>query len=226
LIAFTFSTVSCIPHIHGNGKVVKEERTLSNFEALEVSNGINVLVTQDAFEKVVVEVDENLLKILKTEVHNGILKIFLEENILHAKQLKVYVTLKQLKSLHTRSGSSVKSENKITADNLKMSSSSGSRLSMEVSCGQLSAETSSGSSMKIAGTVQSFQAESSSGSRLNASGLMAENGKLSSSSGSRMDAQITKEIKAHASSGASISVLGNPPVKDTNSSSGGSVHFK
>jgi hypothetical protein len=226
LIAFTFSTVSCIPHIHGNGKVVKEERTLSNFEALEVSNGIDVLVTQDAFEKVVVEVDENLLKILKTEVNNGILKIFLEENILHAKQLKVYVTLKKLKSIETGSGSSVKSENKITTDNLKMSSSSGSRLSMEVSCGQLSAETSSGSSIKITGTAQSFQANSSSGSRLNASGLMAENGKLSSSSGSHMDAQITKEIKAHASSGASISVLGNPPVRDTNSSSGGSVHFK
>ena len=72
------------PHIRGNGNVVKEERKVSDFEALEVSTGVEVLVTQDSIEKVVVEVDSNLLKILKTRVESGTLKIYLEEGILHA----------------------------------------------------------------------------------------------------------------------------------------------
>lgn len=222
----SFTVGSCIPHIHGNGKIVKEERNLSNFEALEVSNGIEVLVSQDSFEKVVVEVDENILKILKTQVSGGTLKIYLEENILHAKRLRVYVTLKQLKSVQTDSGSEVKSTGKISCGNLKIDSSSGSGVNMEVNATILNAESSSGSSIKISGSAVSFRGNSSSGSGIHASALVAENGNLSASSGASINVQVTKDLKAHANSGAGITVLGNPQTRNTDSSSGGSVHIK
>ncbi len=224
--ALSLTSVSCIPHIHGNGKVVKEERNLSNFEALDVSTGIEVFVTQDSFEKVVVEVDENILKILKTEVSGGKLKIYLEEPILHAKQLKVYVTLKQLKSIETSSGSEVKSTNKITVESLKINSSSGSNVNLEVNANRLAAESSSGSEIRVSGTAQSFGGDSSSGSGIHATNLVAEKGNFSASSGARINVQVTKDIKAYASSGASITVGGNPETRDTESSSGGSVHIK
>jgi hypothetical protein len=226
LVAFTLSVISCIPHIRGNGNVVKEERSVSNFEALDVSNGIEVLVTQDSIEKVVVETDSNIQKILRTKVSGGKLNIYLEEGVTHTRMLRVYVNLKQLKSVETGSGARVKSENKITGDKLRISSSSGSGVKMEVACDQLSAESSSGSNLKVWGSAKSLTADSSSGSGLDASGLVAENGKLSSSSGSHLEAQITKELKADASSGAGIKVSGNPPLRNTDSSSGGSVHFK
>ncbi len=226
LAAFTLSAVSCIPHIRGNGDVVKEERNLSGFDALEASTGIEVLVTQDSTEKVVVETDSNIQKILKTKVENGTLKIYLEEGVLHTRQLRVFVTLKQLRSVNTSSGAHVNTENKITAEKLKINSSSGSGVKMEVSADHLTAESSSGSNIKITGTAASFNGDSSSGSGIDASGLTAEKGTLSGSSGSHIKAQITKEIKANASSGASISITGNPPVRDTDSSSGGSVRFK
>ena len=220
------SVVSCIPHIRGNGNVVKEERTVSNFEAIEVSHGIEVLVNQDTFEKVVVETDSNIQKILKTEVSGGTLKIFMEEGVLHARSLRVYVTVKQLKSVDTGSGAHVKSESKINAADLKMSSSSGSGIKMEVACDKLTAESSSGSHLKVEGIAKSINADSSSGASLDASGLVAEKGQLSSSSGSHLEAQITKEIKAEASSGAGITVTGNPTTRDTDSTSGGSIRFR
>jgi hypothetical protein len=226
LAVFVLSVVSCIPHIRGNGNVVKEERKVSGFEALEVSTGIEVLVMQDSIEKVVVEADENLHKILKTRVEGKTLKIYLEEGILHAKALRVYVTLKKLNSVETTSGSHVKSENKINAENLKLSTSSGSGMKMEVNCNKLTAESSSGSHLTVSGTAQSITGDSSSGSGIDASELVAEKGDLSASSGSHLKAQVTKEVKADASSGAGITVTGNPSVKDTDSSSGGSVHFK
>jgi hypothetical protein len=226
LAAITLSAVSCIPHFRGNGNVVKEERKVSDFEALEVSTGVEVLVTQDSIEKIVVEVDSNLLKILKTRVESGTLKIYLEEGILHAKSLRVYVTLKQLRSVETGSGSNVKSENKINAEKLKLSTSSGSGIKMEVNCGKLTAESSSGSHLTVSGTAQSLNADTSSGSGIDASELVAEKGDLSASSGSHLKAQVTKEVKADASSGAGITVAGNPAVRNTDNSSGGSVHFK
>jgi hypothetical protein len=71
-----------------------------------------------------------------------------------------------------------------------------------------------------------LNADCSSGSGIDASELVAEKGDLSASSGSHLKAQVTKDIKAHASSGAGITVTGNPTIRDTDNSSGGSVHFK
>ncbi len=71
-----------------------------------------------------------------------------------------------------------------------------------------------------------LKAESSSGSNLHASKLVAEKGEASASSGSDIDINVSKDLKAHASSGANITVYGNPAVRDTDSSSGGSVNYK
>ena len=226
LAAFSLTAVSCIAHIHGNGKVVKEERSVSGFDEIAVSTGIEVVLNQDSFEKVVVEADENIQKILKTEVNGGKLKIYLEEGVNYAKKMKVYVTLKQLKSLEASAGSEVKTDGKINAENLKIHSSSGSEVKMEVNCTILSLDSSSGSELTVSGTTQVLKAESSSGSELHASKLIAEKGEASSSSGSELEVNATKEIKAHASSGANVTVYGNPAIRDTNSSSGGDVDFK
>jgi hypothetical protein len=226
LVAFSLIAVSCIAHIHGNGKVVKEERPVSGFDEISASTGIEVAITQDSFEKVVVEADENIQKILKTEVSGGKLKIYLEEGVNYAKKMKVHVTLKQLKVLEASAGSEVKSENTIKSENLKIFSSSGSDVTMEVGCTAVSLDSSSGSQMKVSGTTQSLKAGCSSGANLDASKLAAENGDVSAASGADMDVQVTKELKAQASSGAGITVYGNPATQDTNSSSGGSVHYK
>ena len=226
LVTISFSATSCIPHIHGNGKVVKEERNVSNFSEITVGNGIEVRISQDNFEKVVVETDENIQKILKTEVHGTKLKIYLEEGIQHSKELRVYVTLRQLNSVEASSGSDVKSVNKITSDNLVIHSSSGSEVNMEVSCKMLDADSSSGSDLSVSGTAEQIEAKSSSGSDLDASKLVAEKCDASASSGSDMDVHATKEVKAHASSGSDISIYGNPAMRDTNSSSGGDINFR
>jgi len=226
LVVFSLTAVSCIAHIHGNGKVVKQERNISGFDEISVSTGIEVILNQDTFEKVVVEVDENIQEILKTEVTGGKLKIYLEEGVSHTKTMKVYVTLKQLNSLTASSGSEVKTVNKINAENLTVSSSSGSEVSMEVNCSMVTVDSSSGSQMSVNGTSVAIKAECSSGADLDASKLIAEKGEASASSGSHLEVHVTKEIKAHASSGANIAVSGNPGMRDSDNSSGGSVRFK
>jgi hypothetical protein len=226
LTAFSLTIDSCIAHIHGNGKVVKEERSVTGFDEVSVSTGIELILNQDSFEKVVVETDENILKILKTEVSGNKLKIYLEEGVNNAKELKVYVTVKQLKSVSASAGSEVKTTSKINADQLKISSSSGSEITMEIGCNMVRLDSSSGSELTVSGTTVEVKAESSSGSELDAAKLVAEKGEASASSGSDMDVHVTKELKAHASSGSNITVTGNPASRDTNSSSGGDIDFK
>ena len=90
----------------------------------------------------------------------------------------------------------------------------------------VSLDSSSGSQMNVSGTAQSLKASCSSGANLNASKLVSDKADVSASSGADLDVHVTKDLKAHASSGAGITVYGNPTTRDTNSSSGGDVNYK
>ena len=87
-------------------------------------------------------------------------------------------------------------------------------------------DSSSGSDLTVSGTAQWLKASASSGADLNGAKLVAEKGEVSASSGSNLDVTVTKEVKAHASSGSDVKVYGNPAIRDTNRSSGGDVSYK
>jgi hypothetical protein len=128
-VTFSLSAYNCPAQEAGNGNVVKEERKVTDFKAVTVSSGINLLISQGSTEKVVVEAEEDLMPHIKTEVSGEVLRIGIKGNlgIFHSfKRINVYVTAKELKALEASSGSRLKTENKIQAGNLKISSSSGS----------------------------------------------------------------------------------------------------
>ena len=224
VVAFTANVT--FAQVNGNGKVVKEERQLSGFKSISVKTAINLQLSQGTEEKVTVETDENLLPFLKTEVKDGELKIFLKGSINNSSALNVYVTVKQLKALETSSAARVETKGKIETPELEISSSSGSAVQMEVACDDLKIRASSGSATSLSGSAKNLSVESSSGSALSSKELKAEKGELDASSGAVMVVNVTKEVRARASSGAQISVSGNPASRDSDSSSGGSVSFK
>ena len=226
ILACTLSAASCLAQINGNGKVVKEIRQLSGFKAISVKMAINLLVSQGAEEKVVVETDENILPYLMTIVKDGKLYIFIKGNVNNSKEMKVYVTVKQLNELEASSAAKVKSEGKLEADDLRISATSGSSVEIGVSCKSLELKSSSGSASVITGAATSLRAECSSGAAIVTSDLKAEKGELDASSGAALVVQVTKEVRARASSGGQISISGNPASRDSDSSSGGSVSFK
>jgi hypothetical protein len=215
-----------LAQIDGNGKVVKEERNLTGFRAIAVQNAINLTISQGSAEKVTVETDENLLPYLNTVVSGGELRISVKGNVNDAKVMNVYVTVKQLNELEVSSAAKVKSSGKIETGEMKIASSSGSAVTIELACSNLKINMSSGSAVVVSGSAQFISANGSSGSALVTSDMNAEKGELDASSGAAMVVKLTKEVKARASSGAGISVTGNPAIRDTDSSSGGGVSFK
>ena len=226
LMAFAMITTTGYTQIEGNGKIVKEERKLSDFKAISVKNAIHLKITQGTEEKVVVETDENVLPYLNTEVSGGELKIGIKGSVNNTKVMNVYVTVKTLNALETSSAAKATSENKIETNDLKISSSSGSAVKLDIVCTNLDVKISSGCAVALSGSAQFLRADASSGSALSTAELKAEKGELSASSGAALAANVSKEVRAHASSGARIAVTGNPSSRDSDSSSGGSVKFK
>ncbi|HEY9220683.1 MAG TPA: head GIN domain-containing protein [Lutibacter sp.] len=227
-LTLLFTASSCIfdgvVGIKGNRIVVSEDREIrSDFEIINVQQGINLFITQGKPTKMSVEADENILDLLITEVKNNELNIYFEKNVNQAKARNVYLTTENISKIKASSGASVTSENTLQTTLLKLDSSSGSTIKIHANASEIKTESSSGSSIKLYGKCNTFSAEASSGSSINAQELKTANAKTATSSGASIDVFVTGKLTAKASSGGDIDYEGNPSEVDKETSSGGSV---
>lgn len=117
----------------GNGEVVKEDRKIAKFNGIEVSDAIDVIITQSENESIVTETYKNLQKNLMTEVKNGKLKIYFNERVKLDSKTKVYVYFRNLESIDLIGASSIKGTNKIISDkmNIELSGASDADLNLQ-----------------------------------------------------------------------------------------------
>ena len=229
LVCFLFISLfftSCFYGIKGNGKVVKSERQVENFESIDVSAGLELVLIQDSVIKVVVEADENLQEIIKTEVSHRKLRIYPETGIRHASSKKVFVTFKTISSLHASSGSEVKSKMELKMSSIDISVSSGADIELALSASKIKVDGNSGANVDISGSVENLDVDGSSGVNINVSDLKSVDCNAGASSGANLKVMVTGKLSAKASSGGQIKVSGDPKERDIQKSSGGDVSFR
>ncbi len=213
-----------ISSVSGNRNVITETRKINNdFTKIEVGQGIQLYITQDNDLSLVVKADENLHKLIRTEVENGVLKISSKRNIRRAKSKKIYLSAPNINAIKATSGSDVVTENTIKATIFEVHVSSGADAKITINADTVNSSSSSGADLRLKGTANYFTAKATSGSSIRAYGLESKNVTAKVSSGADIDVFATESLTAKASSGGDIDYRGNPKRIDKKKSSGGSV---
>src|SRR3972149_5567093 len=57
------------------GDLVREQREVGDFSSMEVYNNVNVVISQDTLNQVIIEAGENLLEEITTEINGATLVI-------------------------------------------------------------------------------------------------------------------------------------------------------
>ena len=210
--------------VNGNNKVVTKERETASFEGLRVSTGIDVYLKQGNKEAITVQADENLHEYILTEVQDGILRVYTEVNIRNAEEKRVYVTMKEVRSIKTSSAGDVIGESAIKTDKIDLSASSAGDIKLEIYAGEIEADISSSGDITLEGEADILGADLSSAGNLNAFNLKVREADVSVSSAGDADIDVTEKLKANASSAGSIHYAGNPKQVDAHSSSAVGIH--
>ena len=236
-IIFAISSVFILSAAIAQNKIVNDAnaqvRSVSSFHAIKVSTGIHLYLAQGNEEKVAVSADKvEHRERIKTEVVNGVLKIYYDND--HNwysddnrnKDLRAYVSCKTLDQLKASSGAHVEVDGSIHSNTLDLDFSSGAQFKGSVNVTGLTINEGSGAHSTISGTAANIRADASSGSHLDASNLEASECDAEASSGGHIDVNVTKSLVASANSGGHIYYKGDASIKSINTSSGGSVSRK
>jgi len=220
------TAVSCIriSGIRGSGNVVTEERSVSGFDKVAVSAGMNLYLEQGEKEYLKIEAEDNILQNITTEVNGGKLTVKFKNllgGVSAREPIIVYLTVVNLKELDASSGVVIESEEIIT-DSLKIHISSGAEGEMAVIANSIDVNLSSGSTLKLSGTVEKQKVNLSSGVVYRAADLLSKNAQIDVSSGASAKISVSDNLDINISSGASVEYSGTPAIV-SNISSGGSL---
>jgi hypothetical protein len=214
--------------VRGNGNVVKKERPAGSFNKIKVSTGIDVYLTQGDNTSITVEADENLHEYILTEIRGDELFIRHENdvNVREAERERVYVTMKDIKSLSTSSAGDIVGESPIKTDDLELDASSAGDIKLEVYAKNIKLDGSSSGDITLTGETDVLDAGLSSAGDLYAYNLKCREADVSVSSAGDADIYVTEKLTARASSAGDINYKGDPKYIDAHASSAGGIHRK
>ncbi|MFD1015857.1 head GIN domain-containing protein [Winogradskyella rapida] len=224
LISCLFLSCNLGKGIDGDGHVVISERTINEpFDAIKISNGLDLQLTQSEAVSLTVEADTNLQDLIETSVENGVLNIYTTENIRRSTLKKVRLSFNSLKTIKATSGSDVWGKNLIQTSQLTLESTSGADIKLEVKTDSLTCTTTSSSDIELSGSTKHFAAKATSGSDIEAAQLISETAAVSVTSGADIEVYASKTLTANATSGGDITYYGNPETVSASDNSAGSI---
>ncbi len=206
--------------INGTGNVLKEKRDLlAKVHTIDVSEDLNVFVTQAAIADVTVEADANIMELIGTDTAEGILYIHTHKNIGRATK-NIYVSIPKPTKIIVSKGAVVQTTGIIKADSALVSAATGSLIKARFMVNGLTVAGKEGAGLFLSGTATKLKATVTSGSSIDAKKLKVERCHVQAKYGGTLWVQVLDSLAADSNTGAAVYYLGTPAVNQEKSRSG------
>lgn len=209
-----------------------EVRKIESFSGIDVSSAIDLYISQSDEEALAVSAkDVESRNRIKTEVKNGVLKIWFDGknwnwNSNGDKKLKAYVSLKNITSLHASGASDIRVNGILTLETLKLNLSGASDFKGEVALKTLDIHLSGASDVSIKGTATDLSVDANGASELKGYDLITETCNATASGASSVRIAVTKELNARASGASDVHYTGEGVIKQQKASGASNISKK
>lgn len=206
------------------------KRTVGNFHGIEVGTGIELTLSSGSAEEVAVSAATTEFRDkIVTKVENGILKIQYETKTgsmnkkNESKNLKAYVSYKNLDKLKANTGAEVKIIGVLNTTSLDIDASTGALIDGEVNINTLKVDQSTGSKITLTGKAEKLEIEGSTGSKFMGENMGTVNCNVKVNTGARVSVNAGKELQVKASTGGIVRYKGNASIREIKTNTGGTV---
>lgn len=210
---------------NGNGNIITEQRTTDHFDGIDLRISADVHVEQSSTYSVSITTSENLMSVIRTEVHGTTLCIDTKNNkcIRGNDDIDVYVTMPELIKLDISGSGDIVSKNNFNAPNLDLNISGSGNITMDsLQTTNVEMKISGSGNIKLAGTqIASSQKIKISGSGdINTLNLPANECDVTISGSGKAQVWAISKLNADISGSGDVIYKGNPIITSSTSGSG------
>lgn len=183
---------ACRDRVEGSGQAVTEQRDVPPFTELRIRGAVATEVRIGDPQSVAITGDDNVVRVIKTEVRDGRLSIEPEKSYDSDVPLRVAIVVPELEEIEA-SGAATVTVSGLDAD-------------------ELSIKASGASMVRASGSAERIDAEASGASRIGLEELTAEEAEADASGASTIEVTVSGQLSGSASGASTVTYAGNPQV--------------
>ena len=196
--------------VHGSGKVITEQRKVTEFKKIEISGGFKIHLKQDSSLAVAVTGDDNLLKYVSTSVEGGKLFIKSKKSMCDADSMVINIGIHKLDELAASGAVEISSVGKMILGDLNIHLSGATRLNLDLNAANVVTDGSGVSELNLKGQAASHRIESSGVVKVNAFDFVVGEYTLNTAGVSKCNINVLKTLNVHSKGAAEIQYKGSP----------------
>lgn len=199
--------------IKGNGNVVTQIRNTAEYDEIVTGGSFSVQLIADKEGAITMEGDENLLNLIKVEVENNKLKVYIDKGTWfdsRGEKIKITIPFEKISRIDFGGSGSLKTIDKIVTENLVIHLSGSGNADLQTETTITKAVLSGSGTLEIKGTTINFDTKLSGSGGIDSKKLLSQNATALLSGSGRIELNCSKSLEAKVSGSGTINYSGNP----------------
>lgn len=206
------------------GVTREEERKVEAFHSVVISGSENLFVSQGSDQKLRIVADDDVLRVLKTQVRNGVLYVEIDEDYFrYDSDINVYVTMPTIEMFHVVGSGDVTGETPIVSDHLTLKISGSGRIMMDVKAQSIKTSIAGSGDVRLTGSTESHDVGISGSGSVSALEMTADRYDISISGSGASKVHVKSSLDISISGSGKVSYTGNPDKLNTQVSGSGTI---
>lgn len=211
----------------GNGNVVTETRTTSDYDAIKISGSFDVDLVAGQEGKIILKGEENLLSAIKVEVEDNVLKVYVERNSnirpSIGKKIQVTIPFDKISEVNLSGSGNIQSKNVIKNDKFLAKLSGSGNFNLAVDSNNLELNLSGSGNVRLKGNANNFTTKLSGSGDIDTTELQSKIVDVNVSGSGNSKINCKESLTARVSGSGNIKYTGNPEKRDVKVSGSGNI---
>lgn len=214
LAIFAASCKWTIGMVRGSGDIETEERDVSDFHKVHLSGVGNLIITQGDEESLIIEADDNIIPLIKTDVFRHRLTIGFKRgyNFIPIAKIKYHLTVIDLDEISLSGAGDIDCDD-FNTDRLEFDISGVGDIDFNINAERVESTSSGAGDITLSGKVDSQEIDISGVGKYDAEELESRECSISLSGAGSATVNVSEELDVSISGVGNVNYTGSPHVE-------------
>jgi putative autotransporter adhesin-like protein len=216
----------CHPSLNGSGKLASKEQQFSGFNKVEAGNAFTVALRQADHFKVIVHIDDNLVKHLRLSQSEQTLKIRMNSKYSYSvgdESMRVEISMPHLAGLDLSGASQAHVSGFNSTNDLEVELSGASSVTGDLTAKKVKLDMSGASSIELRGSADYMTLDASGASHAKLVDFALSGSAVDLSGASQAEVSVSSKLDISASGASRLAYSGNPLIGSLDTSGASSI---
>lgn len=218
---FDFDDDTPFSCVRGEGPIVTETLDVDPFDGIDLQLSATVFITQGSPQSVTVEGKANIIDELERDVNgNGVWQIETDDCVRDLDDLRIFITVPDIRRLKISGSGEIISENVLVADNIDLEINGSGDMDVALDADDVIGRISGSGKMVLEGEANDLIYRISGSGDLLAFDLLARTADIEISGSGDADVRVSDDLRVRISGSGDVRYKGNPTLDVSISGSG------